>query len=64
MEIIGIAALGFAALFLAARALGSKTSDNENLKEVLDDVDKTAKARAELRSDAGFAQRLRARFTR
>ena len=55
---------GFAALVYFIKQAGRAAAENENLKQVLDDVEKANKVRADLDRDPAAAERVRERFTR
>lgn len=65
-QIAGGAAVifGLLALIYKLEGLGRKTEQNEEMKQVLDDIHTANRARRRLDADAGFARRVRERFTR
>jgi Na+-translocating ferredoxin:NAD+ oxidoreductase RnfG subunit len=60
----GIIAAGFLALVYFIRQAARAGAENEQMKQVLDDIDKANAVRAALDSDPAAAERLRDRFTR
>ena len=59
-----VAAIVVFVLIQRAERHGREAEENRNMKEKLDDLRKANGARDRVDSDAGFAKRLRARFTR
>jgi hypothetical protein len=53
-----------AALVYLLKQAGRTAAENEQLKEVLDEMEKANKARADLDRDPAVAERVRERFTR
>ncbi len=55
---------GFAALIYFIRQAGRAAAENEQIKEVLHDIEKANKVRADLDRNPAADERVRERFTR
>jgi hypothetical protein len=60
----GIIMAGFAALVYFIRQAGRAAAENEQIKQVLDDIDKANSVRAALDSNPVADERVRDKFTR
>ena len=56
--------MGFAALVYFIKQAGHAAAENERMKQVLDDIEKANKIRADLDRDPAAGERVRERFTR